>query len=355
MIGRFQHLPHRKRRVLVAATITIRDVAKHAGVGVGTVSRVLNDSDMVREVTREKVNAAIEALNYSPSPVARHLSRGKTMAIGVIVPFFTNPSVVKRLQGIVSVLAGSEYDLVLFDVEDTENRDVLLTNILRRKMVDGLLILSLRPTDGDMEQFLKAGVPGVIVDARHPQLNSVIVDNIAGGHLATQHLLDLGHVKIGYISDYPDNPFNHSPVRDRHVGYLQALKQAGIAQRAEYYRCGSLDSREARNLALELLSLDDPPTAIFAYSDTQAIGVLEAARDLGLRVPDDLSVVGFDDIEAANYVQLTTVRQSLYDSGVTGAQLLLDAIGQSLMAPQTIALPTELVIRSSTSAPARAL
>ncbi len=199
----------------MAATVTIRDVAKHAGVGVGTVSRVLNDSEMVREQTRVKVKAAIAALNFSPSPVARHLSGGKTMAIGVIVPFFTNPSVVKRLQGIVSVLAGSEYDLVLFDVEDTENRDVLLTNILRRKMVDGLLILSLRPTDSDMEQFLEAGVPGVIVDASHPQLNSVFVDNVAGGRLATQHLIDLGHEKIGYISDYPDNPFNHSPVSDR--------------------------------------------------------------------------------------------------------------------------------------------
>ena len=117
----------------------------------GTVSWVLNDSDAVREATQHKVQAAVEALNYSPNPVARHLSRGKMMAIGVIVPFFTNASVVKRLQGIVSVLAGTNYDLVLFDVENTENRDVLLTNILRRKMVNGLLILSLRPMDSDME------------------------------------------------------------------------------------------------------------------------------------------------------------------------------------------------------------
>ena len=337
----------------MATTVTIRDVAKRAGVGVGTVSRVLNDSEGVRETTRHKVKTAIEDLNYSPSPVARHLSRGKMMAIGVIVPFFTNASVVKRLQGIVSVLAGSEYDLVLFDVENRENRDVLLTNILRRKMVDGLLILSLRPSDSDMEQFLKAGVPGVIVDASHPQLNSVIVDNVEGGRLATQHLIDLGHVKIGYISDYPDNPFNASPVRDRREGYLRALDQAGIPCRADYYREGSLNSQEARDLAVELLSLDDPPTAIFAYSDTQAIGVLEAARDLGLRVPADLSVIGYDDIEAAEFMQLTTVRQSLFDSGVTGARLLLDIMEQSTIYPREVLLPTELVIRSSTAEPAR--
>jgi DNA-binding LacI/PurR family transcriptional regulator len=196
-------------------------------------------------------------------------------------------------------------------------------------------------------------VPGVIVDASHPQLNSVIVDNVEGGRLATQHLIDLGHVKIGYISDYPDNPFNISPVRDRREGYLRALDEAGILCRADYYREGGLDSQEARGLALELLSLDDPPTAIFAYSDTQAIGVLEAARDLGLRVPADLSVIGYDDIEAAEFMQLTTVRQSLFDSGVTGARLLLDIMEQSTIYPREILLPTELVIRSSTAKPVR--
>ncbi len=165
----------------MAATVTIRDVAKHAGVGVGTVSRVLNDSNSVRDSTRSKVQAAIEDLNYSPSSIARNLSSGKTMAIGVIVPFFTNASVVRRLQGIVSVLAASEYDLVLFDVENTENRDVLLTNIVQRKMVDGLIILSLRPMDRDMDRFLQAGVPAVIVDARHPELSSIYVDNFQGG------------------------------------------------------------------------------------------------------------------------------------------------------------------------------
>ncbi len=339
----------------MAAAVTIRDVAKRAGVGVGTVSRVLNDSEEVRETTRHKVKAAIDDLNYSPSPAARRLSGGKTMAIGVIVPFFTNASVVKRLQGIVSVIAGSEYDLVLFDVENTENRDVLLTNILRRKLVDGLLILSLRPSDSDMEQFLETGVPGVIVDAGHPQLNSIIVDNVEGGRLATRHLIDLGHVKIGYISDLPDNPFNLSPVHDRHEGYLRALDEAGIPFRADYYREGTLDSQEARILAMELLSLDDPPTAIFAYSDTQAFGVLEAARDLGLRVPADLSVVGYDDIEAAKYAQLTTVRQSLFDSGVTGARLLLEIMEQSMTYPRELMLPTELVIRSSTAEPAGVL
>jgi len=337
----------------VAATVTIRDVAKRAGVGVGTVSRVLNDSDAVRESTRSRVQAAIEDLDFSPSPLARRLSSGKAMAIGVIVPFFTNASVVRRLQGIVSVLASSEYDLVLFDVENTENNDVLLTNIVQRKLVDGMLILSLRPMDSDMERFLQAGVPAVIVDARHPELTSIFVDNVQGGKQATQHLINLGHEKIGYISDYPNNPFNFSPVHDRLQGYIFAIEEAGIPYNHEYYRVGGLDSQEARQQAHDLLNLPDPPTAIFAYSDTQAVGVLEAARDLGLHVPTDLSVIGYDDIEVAQYLQLTTIRQRLFDSGVKGAQLLLDVMDDSIHEPIELVLPTELIIRGSTAVPSR--
>lgn len=338
----------------MAAAVTIRDVAKRAGVGVGTVSRVLNDSDSVRDSTRYRVQAAIEDLNFSPSTIARRLSSGKTMAIGVIVPFFTNASVVRRLQGIVSVLATSAYDLVLFDVENSENRDVLLTNIVQRKMVDGLIILSLRPEDSEMEGFLQAGVPAVIVDAQHHELSSIFVDNVQGGKKATEHLIDLGHERIGYISDYPENPFNLSPVHDRRQGYLNALKEAGIPYNQDYYREGGLDSQEARQLAHELLQLPDPPTAIFAYSDTQAVGVMEAARDLGLQVPEDLSVIGYDDIEAAQFLQLTTIRQFLFDSGVKGAQLLLDAMENSCHNPQKLELPTELIVRSSTAVLSRA-
>jgi LacI family transcriptional regulator len=243
------------------------------------------------------------------------------------------------------------YDLVLFDVENTENRDILLTNIVQRKMVDGLIILSLKPTDSDLERFLQAGVPAVVVDARHPELSSIYVDNVQGGELATQHLINLGHKKIGYISDFPDNPFNLSPVYDRHQGYKIALKKAGISYRQEYYREASLNSQDARLKAVELLRLPDPPTAIFAYCDSQAIGVLEAARDVGLQVPQDLSVIGYDDVDAAQYLQLTTVRQCLFESGVKGAQLLLEVMGDVFYAPQEFLLPTELIIRGSTAVP----
>ncbi len=333
------------------AETTIRDVARYAGVGIGTVSRVLNDSPSVAESTRGKVLSAIETLNYSPNQTARRLSRGKTMAIGVLVPFFTNASVVRRLQGIVSVLADSDYDLVLFDVEKTENRKKLLTNIASRKMVDGLLILSLRPHDRDMQHFLQAELPAVLVDAHHPQLSRIVVDNVCGALKAVNHLIDLGHTRIGYISDYRENPFNYSPTSDRFTGYSQALQAANIPYNAEYYREGALDREEARQLAHELLSLPEPPTAIFAYSDSQAIGVLQAAQDLDLQVPQDLAVIGYDDIETAVYLHLTTIRQSLYESGVRGAQLLLEIMESPLAEPVEIKLPIELVVRKTTAIP----
>lgn len=331
---------------------TIRDVARQAGVGVGTVSRVLNDSPSVSEVTRQKVLSVIDSLDYSPNLAARRLSRGKTMAVGVIVPFFTNSSVVKRLQGVVSVFSDSAYDLVLFDVEKAKDRNDLLRNIVRRELIDGLLIVSLKPADNDVAEVLEADIPAVVVDADQRWLSRIIVDNVAGAKQATEHLIRLGHRRISYINDDPTNPFNGAPTRDRHEGYRQALREADIPYRPEYYQQGTLNRSSARHLTQKLMQLPEPPTAIFAYSDTQAIGVLEAANDMGIRVPEALSVVGYDDIEAAELVHLTTIRQSLYESGVLGAQLLLKQMVEPFLEPQEILLETELVVRNTTAPPA---
>ncbi len=327
---------------------TIRDVAKRAGVGVGTVSRVLNNSPAVSDATRQKVQSAIEALNFSPNPAARRLSQGKTMAIGVIVPFFTNPSVVRRLQGVVSVLSVSKYDLILFDIEKVNQRDMSLRTIPQRKLADGLLLISLTPSDIDVEQFALANIPVVLVDAYHPALSRVLVNNVQGGYQATKHLIDLGHRKIAYISDYLDDPFN-SPVRDRFTGYKQALAEAGIAYREEYHLQGEHGRSPARHLTHTLLDLPDPPTAVFAYSDTQAIGAIEAARESGLSVPGDLSIIGFDNIEAAEYLRITTIRQALFESGVKGAGLLLNLMETPAAEPQEILLPTKLIDRHTTA------
>jgi DNA-binding LacI/PurR family transcriptional regulator len=305
----------------------------------------------VREPTRQKVLEAIAELDYSPNPLARRLSLGKTLNIAVVIPFFTRPSCIGRLRGVEYALTQSEYDLVLFNVETTARRDTCFRDIPRREPVDGLLIISLSPRDEDVDRFLRAGVPTVLIDARHPQLSRTVIDDVAGGHLATQHLIDMGHHKIGYVSDLLDNPFNFVSSRDRYEGYRQALEEAGIPFQPEYHLQGEHGRKEARENALILLSLPDPPTAIFAASDTQAIGVLEAAQEMGLRVPEDLSIVGYDDIEVAEFLHLTTMRQPLFVSGVEGVELLLETIDAPPSSPRRVVLPFELVVRGTTAPP----
>lgn len=333
------------------APVTIRDVAEYAGVGVGTVSRVLNDHPSVSDATRQKVLAAIEALNYTPNPIARRLSLRKTLSIAVIVPFFTRPAFTERLRGVEYALAESEYDLVLFNVETVARRNDYFHDIPRRERFDGLLIVSLSPLNGEVEHFLAAGVPTVLVDARHPGLSRVVIDDVAGGRLATQHLIELGHRKIGFIGDRFENPFNFISSRDRYEGYRQALAEAGIPLQTEYLRQGAHGREQARQMANDLLALPDPPTAIFAASDTQAFGVLEAVQDAGLDVPGDVSVIGYDDIELAEYLQLTTIRQPLFASGVEGVELLLESIANPPPAPRRVLLPVELVVRGTTAPP----
>ncbi|GAB4498306.1 MAG: LacI family DNA-binding transcriptional regulator [Anaerolineales bacterium] len=330
---------------------TIRDVAKRAGVGIATVSRVLNESPSVSDATRERVLEAIAALNYTPNPIARRLSTGRTLTIGVIVPFFTLPDFVKRLQGVQSALAESEYDLVLFNVENVAQREKYFGEMPRHTRVDGLLVIAMSPSSEQLEQLHKAGVPVVLVDAVHAKASRVIVDHVAGARMAVEHLTELGHRRIGFVSDLLDAPFNFAANQQRYEGYLRGLAAAGIEFRAEYHQQGTGGREAARQMGRALLTLPEPPTAIFAASDTQAIGVMEAARALGLRVPEHLSVVGYSDLRDAEYLNLTTVHQPLFDSGIAAVELLLEAIDSASLEPQEVVLPLELVVRGSTAAP----
>ena len=334
------------------STATIRDVARVAGVGVGTVSRVLNDSPAVSDTTRHKVLSAIEALDYAPNPIARRLSLGKTLTVGVIAPFFTRPSVVERLRGIEHVLGESEYDLVVFNVETATRRDVYFRDLPRRERVDGLLIISLLPDEQDVRRLLRTGMPVVLVDISHPAFSRVGIDDVAGGRQAAEHLLSLGHRRIGFVSDYEDPSFCFTANRRRLDGFCAALEAAGVAWDARYHAVGTHSRASAREMAHQLMNLPAPPTAIFAASDTLAFGVLEALQELGLAVPDEISVIGYDDIEVAEYLQLTTIRQSLFESGVRGGRLLLREINAPPADPVEILLPTRLVVRETTAPPA---
>ncbi len=332
---------------------TIRDVARRAGVGLGTVSRVLNNSPLVSPVTRKRVLDAIAELRYSPSQIARSFASGKTYTVSVIAPFFTRPSVIERLRGIESALHANGYSLVVFNVETVARRDTCLHELSRHDRSDGALIISLTPREDEVRALHESGIPLVLVDTAVDGILSAQIDDVAGGELAVRHLLELGHRRIGFIGDSIDEvrAFTFTSSRDRHRGYLRALAAATIVPPPAYQRHGSHGRYEARVLARELLRLSEPPTAIFAASDTQAMGVLEAARDLHARVPEDLSIIGFDDIDVAEYLGLTTVQQPLFTSGTRGVNLLLGLIGGEKRDPQPDILPIDLVVRTTTAPP----
>ncbi len=335
-------------------SVTIRDVAKQAGVGLATVSRVINNSPLVSVATREKVNQVIAELDYRPNPTARRLSLGKTLTIAVVTPFFTRPAFVERLRGIHTSLIDTDYDLVLYNVETTERRDTYMRSVPRRERADGVLIVSLPPRNEDLDNLAACPVPIVMIDANHPSLtmlNRIVIDDVSGGRRATEHLIALGHRRIAYLSDTFETPFNFTASFDRFRGYRQALEQAGLPYRPDYQVAGEHSHAMARQLALDLLRLPDPPTAIFAASDTQALGVLEAAQVLGLRVPEQLSVVGYDDIEVAEYLGLTTMRQQLFESGRRGVALLMDAIAGRYTEPVCEDLTVTLIERRTTAPP----
>ncbi len=332
---------------------TIHDVAKLAGVGIGTVSSVLNNSRPVSEETRRKVLEAIEKLDFVPNPSGRRLSMGKTHTIAVIITYFTLASQFERLRGVMSVIAESDYDINLFAIETIPQRNKVFQTVPRRGRVDGLLIFSIHPTKEDLRRIRQQKIPVVLVEGYHPELSHIFLDDMAGARQAVEHLIGLGHQKIAYISDYLDDLFSSGFNRNRYMGYCQALEAAGLPVRPEYHRQGWHTRENGRQMALELLNLPDPPTAIFCFSDEFALGVLEAARDMNLRVPEDLSVVGYDDIELARFAQLTTVRQHLFESGVQGVELLFEAIENPDAPIKEIQLPTELVVRQTTAPPCR--
>lgn len=328
---------------------TIAEVAARAGVGAGTVSRVLNDSPQVSETTRAKVLATIAELGYRPNPLAQGLSRGRCRTLGVVVPYFTTPSPVERLRGVAAALDGGQHDLVIFNIESVAHRDDFLATLTRRDRADGLLLMSFPPPAGDLARIVDAGVPVVLVDALGDGVSSVVVDDVAGGRLATEHLLGLGHERIAFIGGDPDEPLGFTSADDREVGFRQAMADAGIDVDPDHVRYGTHAREVAVAIAKDLLHQPDPPTAIFATADVQALGVIEAARSIGLTVPDELSVIGFDDIELSAYVGLTTVRQPLFESGRLATALLLEALsGDAAPTAHVHELPLEVVARTTT-------
>jgi DNA-binding LacI/PurR family transcriptional regulator len=336
-------------------SVTIRDVARHAGVSVATASRALNPNGVVNLQTRQRILTVMEELGFTPSPAARRLSLGRTLTVGVVVSFLTRPQAAERLRGVDAVLGDSEFDLVIYNVESVQKRNHYLDTLAQSQRTDGLLVMSLPPRPEAVDVLTRAPVPVVFIDVHTPSIEAmprVIGDDEAGGAMAASHLLDLGHREIAFIGDALEDPFGFTSSTDREAGFRRELAASGVNIPADRIGHGAHGRYEARDLARRMLTDDDRPTAIFAASDTQAFGVVAAARDLGLGVPDDLSVIGYDDIEAADYVGLTTIRQQLFESGRRGAEILLTEIEGRSPEPAIAQLEPELVARATT-APAK--
>jgi LacI family transcriptional regulator, galactose operon repressor len=332
--------------------VRIADVAARADVGVGTVSRVLNGSPHVRERTRERVLEAISQTRYRPSRLAAGLSRGMPGSVAIIVPFLTRPSVVARLAGVIEVLDAEGYDTIVCNVETLAQRDRQVRMFADGHRAAGAVVLSLRLSAAQLADLAVAGMPVVAVDAAIRGVPGTVIDDVRGGMLATTHLLGLGHRRIGFIGDTGRvGGLAFSSTTDRLRGYRQALSQAGIWADQELIRRGRHGSTAAEQMTLSLLGMPDPPTAIFAASDTQAAGVLSAAETAGAEVPHQLSVIGFDDIEIAAPLGLSTVRQPLRESGARGAARLCHLLRGATVSPLREELPLELVPRRSTAAP----
>jgi LacI family transcriptional regulator len=329
--------------------MTIARVAAEAGVGVGTVSRVLNGSPSVSEDTRRRVLEAIATLDYQPSAVARALSTGRTHGVGVVAPFFTRPSVIERLRGVSRTLAGEEWQLILFDVERAAQRREAFRSLAVRGRIDGILSISLAPTEREAGRLESTGVPVVLLDREHPTLPSISIDDVEGGRMAARHLIELGHERLAFLGDEEGNEFGFDSSAQRREGFAAAVAEAGLPLPAEWIVRRPHSHDAARLGAAELLAAEPRPTAIFATSDVQAIGVLEAAQAAGIAIPDELSVIGFDDVEAAGYTGLTTVAQPLEESGALGAALLLRALAGD--AVESRRLPLAIARRATTGPP----
>jgi LacI family transcriptional regulator len=334
---------------------TIRDVAKKAGVGIGTVSRVLNNHPMVTAATRKRVLEAIADLGFKPNALARQLPRRtRIQNIGVITqPFANYRSFSERLRGVQRAMGDleTEYELVLYRVSSLPRYEERLSAIAQHGMVDGLIIIDLDLSDEQKQLLQQAKIP--FVGLNHFQNRDwpcIGANNIDGGYLATRHLLELDHTRIGYVGDEFYDSYGFTTSGERFQGYQQALEEQSINVRQDYVALGNHDYEAARHLAASLLVLPDRPTAIFAMSDIQALGCISAARDAGLRVPDDVSVIGYDDLEISFHSGLTTVRQHLELGGRIALEYLIRLMrGEQSAEPDTLP-PLEVIARQTTSA-----
>ncbi len=327
---------------------TIYGVASHAGVSISTVSRFLNSPEMVNAETARRIRSSIDQLDYFPNGhtgMRAHRSVGR---IGVLTPFFPAPSFVQRLRGMTGTLRDARCEMVVCAVDSPEQLAEYLHSISFLSRFDGLIIMSMHVGDDDAERLIEHNFQVVMIESVNRRFTCVEADNVLGGRLAAQCFLEKGRVPCAFVGEQTPLPYSLQPNDLRLAGYRDALAAGGHPLEPGLIRIGQVSVDDACRMAGELLDLPSPPRAIFAMSDLQAIGVLKAARQRGVAVPGALAVLGFDDIEAAGFMGLSTVSQSLEESGRVAAQLLVDRIGEPGRAVQRVQMDVRVVERDTT-------
>lgn len=324
---------------------TIYDVAERSGTSISTVSRVLNSPEKVRAETRQKVVDAIDTLGFIPKAEARARALRQNGRIGVITPFFTAPSFVQRLRGIAGELSNKNSELVIYTVDSVNRLQSYITSLPLTGNLDGLVIMSLPVDDAYVDILIKHNVPTVLIEFPNSKLNSVEIDDVAGGRMVAEYLVAKGHRRIAFLGDTDLPEYAIHPVSLRLVGFRKGLQEAGIALDDKFVRLAPYTIEQTRQAAHELLKTSNPPTAVFAATDFQALSMIQVAHQLGVRIPDELAVIGFDDLDMAEFADLTTVRQHLDESGRLAVEILLAHIEDDSRPVQHIKLPLTIIER----------
>ena len=327
--------------------VTMADVAREAGVSLMTVSRVINNKGEVSPTTRQRVLEVIERLGYRPSSIARGLVTQRTGTLGLVVPDVANPFFADVARGAEHVAYAEGYNVFLCNTDEDPGREVAVLQSLEEKCVDGVVLCSSRLDDDELGALLDRHPAVVLVNRRWEggSVGTVLIDDEAGGRMATQHLLRSGHRAVGFLAGPPTS---HSG-RQRARGYRAALAAADLPYNPAWVCHCSPMVEGGQETARELLTAHPELTALFCYNDLVAVGALQACADLGRRVPDDLAIVGYDDIPLAALVTppLTTCRVPRYELGAQAMRLLLDRIGGCPDERNQVMLQPELILRAS--------
>ncbi len=331
---------------------SIGDVARRAGVSIATVSRALRGLPDVAEHTRDRVLTAAAELDYVASPFAARLASGRTATIGVVVPFVDRWFFATVIDAVEGRLRAAGYDLLLYNLGDGAGRSAFFERLPVRKRVDGVLIISLVLTEDEFDALQSLDLPVGLLGITRPGTMSTSIDDVEAARKAVAHLVERGHRRIALIGGDTDDPMRFTPPLHRLDGYRHALVAAGVEPDPELNVLGYFTAEGGREATRKLMELPDPPTALFAESDEMAFGAIFALKQLGLRVPEDIAVMGFDDHQFAELMGLSTVRQNPTEQATDIADRLLRRLEAGADAPaegeEAVLVDTVVVERDST-------